>query len=47
MEKVTLMLVNDNRRFLSAAKTYLGEIDDLVVLSTLEGGTDAVAKPRN
>lgn len=46
MEKVTLMLVDDNRRFLSAAKTYLGEIDDLVLLTTLEGGTHAVAKAK-
>lgn len=46
MQKITLMLVDDNSRFLSAASTYLGEIDDLVVLSTLEGGTDAVAKAK-
>lgn len=46
MEKVTLMLVDDNRRFLSAATTYLGEIEDLVLLSTLEGGTHAVAKAK-
>ena len=46
MEKVTLLLVDDNPRFLSAASTYIGEIDDLVLLSTLEGGIEAVTKAK-
>lgn len=46
MKPVTLMLVDDNPRFLSAASSYLGEIDDLVLVSTLGGGTGAVAKAK-
>lgn len=46
MEQVTLLLVDDNPRFLSAASSFLGEIDDFVLLSTLEGGAEAVAKAK-
>ena len=44
MKPVTLMLVDDNPRFLSAASSFLGEVDNFVLLSTLEGGSEAVAK---
>ncbi|MEK6256252.1 MAG: response regulator [Chloroflexota bacterium] len=46
MKPVTLLLVDDNPRFLSAASGFLGEVDDFVLLSTLEGGAEAVAKAK-
>lgn len=46
MKPLTLMLVDDNPRFLSAASSYLGEIDEFILVSTLEGGKEAVAKAK-
>jgi len=44
VEPITLMLVDDNPRFLSAARSFIAEIEDLQLAATLEGGAHAVEK---
>lgn len=44
MEPITLMLVDDNPRFLSAARSFIAEIGDFELVIALEGGSLAVEK---
>lgn len=46
MEPVTLLLVDDNPRFLSAARSFIAGIDSFAIAATLEGGAQAVETAR-
>ncbi|MDH3943843.1 MAG: response regulator, partial [Anaerolineae bacterium] len=46
MDPITLMLVDDNPRFLSAARRFIDEIEEFTLGATLEGGRHAVKKAK-